>query len=206
MRNGSPLVKVFSAAVCAVLAVACGCRSQAERNSQGTPQMANDQRSMYRLRGKVVDAQTLRGLGQARLSLTVRVPTPVGTRAAKVYGAADSQGKYELRVPLSHETMRQAAEIELSAGLPGYEAKTVTIPRPLLASPFHVAPVIGLRKHVEADLPWQPERDTPRTESRSSTGEEKSSPWDWLFPWRKKEKEKEGSVEWSAPRTVTPES
>ncbi len=193
MSKGNAVLRAGVLAVSAVLAAAGGCQPRADRagNGQGAdgPQMAANERSMYRLRGKVVDAQTLRGLPQARLSLVVRVATPVGMRSARVYGAADSKGNYELRVPLSHETMRQAEEIELSAGLPGYEAKTIEVPRPLVRASFHLAPIVGLRKYTDADLPWQPERDTPVTEIRRSQSEQKDSTWDWLFPWQKKKDE-----------------
>jgi hypothetical protein len=148
--------------------------------AQPVPEKTIGQSEFYRVRGKVVDGETQHPIAQARLSLRVVVLTPGGPRYARAYGLASADGSYQLELPIPVDMMRQAREIEVSAGMPGYEPAVAAVPPPDRPREFYVAPTVALKRRPATPFsgPSTPGGPTPpRPMSPQPRGPGSPLPW-----------------------------
>ncbi len=130
-------------AALAVLAALAGC---------GNKRDAVDQDEIYRIAGKVVEGPASLGVPQARLRLKVGVPTVLGPRVFTAYGMTESDGTFELAVPVPFEAVRQATRIQIVAAKPGYAAKEVNVAPPEKQRQAYPVAPIALAKKPPAPL------------------------------------------------------
>jgi len=116
----------------AFAALGCGC-------------MAGRSGNVYRLRGRVLDAETGRGLDRARLRLRALVPTALGPKTLAAYGLTQPDGTYELELGAGFGVMREALRIRLEAGKPGYDTASADFGAPAGRQTSYPAPDITLR-------------------------------------------------------------
>ncbi|MGB2613884.1 MAG: hypothetical protein WBD63_00785 [Phycisphaerae bacterium] len=116
----------------AFAALGCGC-------------MAGRSGNVYRLRGRVLDAETGRGLDRARLRLRALMPTALGPKTLAAYGLTQPDGTYELELGAGFDVMREALRIRLEAGKPGYDTASADFGAPAGRQTIYPAPDITLR-------------------------------------------------------------
>jgi len=110
----------------------------------------------YVLRGRVLDAETGRGLGDARLRLRAAIATGLGPRVFSAYGMTAPDGSYELELSEGYDALRLAGRIRLDAGKSGYATCGAEIPPPARKQKVYVAPDVVLQR---AELePFAPPR------------------------------------------------
>jgi len=100
----------------------------------------------YRLRGRVLDAETGRGLGDARLRLRAAIATGLGPRVFSAYGITAPDGSYELELGAGYDALRLAGRIRLDAGKAGYTTGGAEIPPPAAKQKVYTAPDIVLQR------------------------------------------------------------
>ena len=100
----------------------------------------------YRLRGRVLDPDTGRGLGDARLRLRAAVATNLGPKVFSAYGITAPDGSYELELGAGYDALRLAGRIFLEAGKPGYAPGGAEIPPPAAKQKAYAAPDVVLQK------------------------------------------------------------
>jgi hypothetical protein len=110
-------------AVGVVAAGGCG------RGRQAKPEL-------FRLRGRIVDAETKQGMAQVRLVLSAVIPTAAGKTTLKNYGITAADGFYDIELSEGFETLRYASQIRLEAAKHGYAAVSVEVPAPMKGAPF----------------------------------------------------------------------
>ena len=116
---------------------------------------------LYRLGGRVLDAQTQRGLPQVRLRLQAKIPTALGASALVTYGLTREDGTYELELGAGFDLMRLAERIRLDAGKPGYEPSGADISPPTQKRASYTAPDIIL--HAREAKPFHFPSESPET-------------------------------------------
>ena len=110
----------------------------------------------YVLRGRVLDAGTGRGLGEARLRLRAAIATNLGPRVFSAYGTTAPDGTYELELGEGYDALRLAGRIRLDAGKSGYATGGAEIPPPARKQNVYAAPDVVLQR---AELkPFAPPR------------------------------------------------
>ena len=100
----------------------------------------------YILRGRVLDAGTGRGLGDARLRLRAAIATDLGPRVFSAYGVTAPDGTYELELSAGYDALRLAGRIRLDAGKSGYATGGAEIPPPPKKQNVYAAPDVVLQK------------------------------------------------------------
>lgn len=100
----------------------------------------------YVLRGRVLDAETGRGLGDARLRLRAAVATGLGPRVFSAYGVTAPDGTYELELAEGYEALRLAGRIRLDVGKSGYATGGAEIPPPARKQKRYAAPDVVLQR------------------------------------------------------------
>ncbi|HET6441591.1 MAG TPA: hypothetical protein VFH53_04370 [Phycisphaerae bacterium] len=111
---------------------------------------------LYVLRGRVLDAETGRGLGDARLRLRAAIATGLGPRVFSAYGITAPDGTYELELGEGYDALRLAGRIRLDVGKSGYATGGAEIPPPAAKQKAYAAPDVVLQR---AELkPFAPPR------------------------------------------------
>ena len=105
----------------------------------------------YVLRGRVLDAETGRGLGDARLRLRAAVATGLGPRVFSAYGITAPDGSYELELGEGYAALRLAGRILLEAGKSGYATGGAEIPPPARKQKAYAAPDVVLQRAKPGD-------------------------------------------------------
>jgi hypothetical protein len=100
----------------------------------------------YVLRGRVLDAGTGRGLGDARLRLRAAIATDLGPKVFSAYGVTAPDGTYELELNEGYDALRLAGRIRLDAGKSGYATGGAEIPPPPKKQNVYAAPDVVLQK------------------------------------------------------------
>ena len=98
----------------------------------------------YRLRGRILDAETGRGLGDARLRLRAAIATGLGPRVFSAYGITAPDGTYELELGEGYDALRLAGRIRLDVGKTGYATGGAEIPPPARKQKAYAAPNVVL--------------------------------------------------------------
>ena len=100
----------------------------------------------YILRGRVLDAETGRGLGDARLRLRAAIATGLGPRVFSAYGVTAPDGTYELELGEGYDALRLAGRIRLDVGKSGYATGGAEIPPPARKQNVYAAPDVVLQR------------------------------------------------------------
>jgi len=100
----------------------------------------------YVLRGRVLDAETGRGLGDARLRLRAAVATGLGPKVLSAYGMTGPDGAYEMELGAGYDALRLAGRIRLDAGKAGYATSGAEIPPPARKQKVYAAPDVVLQR------------------------------------------------------------
>jgi len=100
----------------------------------------------YRLRGRVLDADTGQGIAQARLRLRAAVATNLGPRVFSAYGITAPDGTYELELGTGYDALRLAGRIRLDVGKSGYATGGAEIPPPAGKQKAYAAPDVVLQR------------------------------------------------------------
>jgi hypothetical protein len=100
----------------------------------------------YILRGRILDAETGRGLGETRLRLRASIATDLGPKVLSAYGVTAPDGTYELELAEDYDALRLAGRIRLDVGKPGYATAAVDIPAPTQKQKFYAASDVILRR------------------------------------------------------------
>ena len=116
---------------------------------------------LFRVCGRVLDADTKEGLAQARLLLQASIPTGAGSTTLKTFGATGADGKYDVELSEGFQVLQYASQIRLSVAKQGYGSVSVDVPIPAKASPFYPMGDIVLARAFSAPSPVPPVR--PRT-------------------------------------------
>jgi hypothetical protein len=111
---------------------------------------APEKPDLYRITGRVADAQTRQGLPNVRVLLRVTMLTDLGPRALVSYGYTGANGSYSVEVSEGFEVVRQAVQIRLEASGRGYKPAAVDLPPPANPEKVYPAPDILL---APGDLP-----------------------------------------------------
>jgi hypothetical protein len=111
---------------------------------------APEKPDLYRVTGRVVDAQTRQGLANVRVLLRVTILTDLGPRALASYGYTGANGSYSMEVSEGFEVVRHAVQIRLEASGRGYKPAAVDLPPPAKPEKVYPAPDILL---APGDLP-----------------------------------------------------
>ena len=100
----------------------------------------------YILRGRVLDAETGRGLGDARLRLRAAIATDLGPKVFSAYGVTAPDGTYELQLGEGYNALRLAGRIRLDVGKSGYATGGAEIPPPARKQKQYAAPDVVLQR------------------------------------------------------------
>jgi hypothetical protein len=100
----------------------------------------------YVLRGRVLDAETGRGLGDARLRLRAAIATDLGPKVFSAYGITAPDGTYELELSEGYDALRLAGRIRLDAGKSGYATGGAEVPPPARKQKVYAAPDVVLQR------------------------------------------------------------
>jgi len=100
----------------------------------------------YVLRGRVLDAETGRGLGDARLRLRAAIATGLGPKVLSAYGMTGPDGAYEMELGAGYDALRLAGRIRLDAGKAGYATGGAEIPPPARKQNVYAAPDVVLQR------------------------------------------------------------
>jgi len=100
---------------------------------------APEKPDLYRITGRVADAQTRQGLPNVRVLLRVTILTDLGPRALISYGYTGANGSYRVEVSEGFAVVREAVQIRLEASGRGYKPAAIDLPPP--AKPQKVYPV-----------------------------------------------------------------
>jgi len=100
----------------------------------------------YILRGRVLDADTGRGLGDARLRLRAAIATGLGPKVFSAYGVTAPDGTYELQLGEGYSALRLAGRIRLDVGKSGYATGGAEIPPPARKQKRYTAPDVVLQR------------------------------------------------------------
>ena len=101
---------------------------------------------LYRLRGRVLDAETGRGLGDARLRLRATIATDLGPKVFSAYGMTGPDGAYEMELGAGYDALRLAGRIRLDVGKSGYATGGAEIPPPARKQKVYAAPDVVLQR------------------------------------------------------------
>ena len=115
---------------------------------------------LFRVCGRVLDADTKQGLAQARLLLQASIPIASGTTMLKVFGATAADGKYDMELSEGFQVVQYASRIRLDVAKKGYGGVSVEVPVPVKEAPFYKMGDIVLTRTSQAP-PAPPVR--PRT-------------------------------------------
>jgi len=91
---------------------------------------------LFRVRGRIVDAETKQGLSGVKVLLRAGIPTGVGATTLKSFGLTGADGRYDVELSEGFGVLRTAAEIRLDAAKQGYGPVSVGVPVPLRPAPF----------------------------------------------------------------------
>jgi len=91
---------------------------------------------LFRVRGRIVDAETKQGLAGVRLLLRAAIPTDYGSTTLKSYGVTAADGSYDVELSEGSAVLRYATDIRLEAAKQGYSAAGVGVPAPIRSMPF----------------------------------------------------------------------
>jgi len=105
---------------------------------------------LYRVAGRVVDAQTRQGLANVRVLLRATILTDFGPRPLASYGYTGANGSYSVEVSEGFAVVHHAVQIRLEASGRGYKPAAVDLPPPARPQKVYPAPDILL---VPGDLP-----------------------------------------------------
>jgi len=98
------------------------------------------------LRGRVLDAETGRGLGDARLRLRAAIATNLGPKVLSAYGMTGPDGAYEMELGAGYDALRLAGRIRLDVGKPGYATGGAEVPPPARKQKVYAAPDVVLQR------------------------------------------------------------
>lgn len=115
---------------------------------------------LFRVCGRVLDADTKQGLAQARLLLQANIPVASGATMLKVFGATAADGKYDMELSEGFQVVQYASRIRLDVAKKGYGGVSVEVPVPVKEAPFYKMGDIVLTRTSHAP-PAPPVR--PRT-------------------------------------------
>jgi len=131
------------ATTCAVLAfaflalLAGGCHLPPPR-----PRKPN----LYEVHGRVIDAETNRGVAGARVRLRATFQGPVGARHLTAYAVTGADGTYRAELSAGFDLVRHATEICLDASKRGHIPGGADLPPPAKERDFHEAPAIVIQR------------------------------------------------------------
>jgi len=112
---------------------------------------------LYAVRGRVVDAATMQGLGQARLMLRASLMLRTGPQTQRAVlanpGITEADGTYVLELLASYTVVSEAEKITLEIAKTGYTPATIEIPPPTRKEAFYKMPDT-LMTRVPA-IPWK---------------------------------------------------
>ena len=91
---------------------------------------------LFRVRGRMIDAETKQPLSGVRLLLRATFPADVGKTTLKSFGVTRADGSYDVELAEGFAVLREAAEIGLDAAKPGYTPVSVGVPVPIKRAPF----------------------------------------------------------------------
>jgi len=111
---------------------------------------APEKPDLYRITGRVADAQTRQGLPNVRVLLRVTILTDLGPRALISYGYTGANGSYRVEVSEGFAVVREAVQIRLEASGRGYKPAAIDLPPPAKPEKVYPAPDILL---APGDLP-----------------------------------------------------
>jgi hypothetical protein len=146
---------VFAIAVCLALLAASGCSLFAPRKPL-----------LYRVQGRVVDADTRQPAANVRVRLAARIPTDFGPRTLTAYGMTGHDGTYDIELSEGFAVLRSAQAIRIEVSKGGFGATAIDLPIPAKRESVYKAPDLYLAPVVRGDTA------VPRTRSP-----EKPIPW-----------------------------
>jgi hypothetical protein len=91
---------------------------------------------LFRVRGRIIDAEMKQPLSGVRLVLRATFPADVGKTTLKSFGVTRVDGSYDVELSEGFAVVREAAEIGLDAAKPGYTPVSVGVPVPIRSAPF----------------------------------------------------------------------
>jgi hypothetical protein len=91
---------------------------------------------LFRVRGRIIDAEMRQPLSGVRLLLRATFPADVGKTTLKSFGVSRADGSYDVELAEGFAVLREAAEIGLDAAKPGYTPVSVGVPVPIKRAPF----------------------------------------------------------------------
>jgi hypothetical protein len=91
---------------------------------------------LFRVRGRILDAEMKQPLPGVRLVLRATFPADVGKTTLKSFGMTRADGSYDVELAEGFAVLREAAEIGLDAAKPGYAPVSVGVPVPIRSAPF----------------------------------------------------------------------
>ena len=91
---------------------------------------------LFRVRGRIIDAEMKQPLSGVRLVLRATFPAGVGKTTLKSFGMTRADGSYDVELAEGFAVLREAAEIGLDAAKPGYTPVSVGVPVPIKSAPF----------------------------------------------------------------------
>ena len=101
---------------------------------------------LFRVRGRIIDAEMKQPLSGVRLVLRATFPADVGKTTLKSFGVTRADGSYDVELAEGFAVLREAAEIGLDAAKPGYTPVSVGVPVPIRSAPFFKLGDIVMRR------------------------------------------------------------
>ncbi len=99
----------------------------------------------YEVRGRVIDADTGRGVPGARVRLRATLGGPVGAQYLTSYAVTQEDGSYRAELSATFHVMRDAGEIRLDASKKGYIPGGADLPPPEKKRDDYKAPDIVIQ-------------------------------------------------------------
>jgi hypothetical protein len=122
-----------------LLGLASGCGQPARKEKPKPPED-------YVLRGRVVDAESVQPVPQARVRFLAPLQTLLGPRSVSTVVTTGANGVYEVKLGGAYPVIRSAQQIRIDAGADGYGAAGVDLPVPKEKQDVFAAPDIRLVK------------------------------------------------------------
>lgn len=99
----------------------------------------------YAVRGRVIDADTGRGVPGARVRLRATLGGPGGAQHLTSYAVTQEDGSYRSELSATFDVMRDAGEIRLDASKKGYIPGGADLPPPAKKRKYYQAPPIVIQ-------------------------------------------------------------
>jgi len=122
----------------------------------GCVKPATPRPELYAVRGRVIDAATMRGLGQARLVLRASLIVQAGPQRQRAvltaFGITEADGTYVVELSAGYRVVSEADRIRLDVSKSGYSPVSLDIPPPTRQEKLQKMPDVMMAR-VPA-VPW----------------------------------------------------